>query len=186
MKRRGFDSAVDLRGSAEMTEKKPQAKEWWEYNGVRIHIVGITTKGLLSCEYKDGTMSVLRQGDHWKHLPDCNSFEWQPETFPQYYQPSFRSIDRAAFIRRDSPSCVVTVRKDGSEVLWSSDWAEESDGQKEITKSDAISRLDNSRGCDKAIEVTKSQEMDLIEKLQKRVDRLEATERRERAMGAVQ
>jgi hypothetical protein len=28
--------------------------------------------------------------------------------------------------------------------------------------------------------------MDLIEKLQKRVDRLEATERRERAMGAVQ
>ena len=73
-----------------------------------------------------------------------------------------------------------------SEVPWSTSWAEESDGRKEITMSDAISRLDNSRGYDKAVEVPLSREMELIEKLQKRVDRLEAAERRERAMCAVQ
>jgi hypothetical protein len=153
--------------------EKPQAGEFWEWSGVRLRIVGTRMNGSIVAEHECGHLEFGCRVFDMKHLPDCNSFEWQPETFPQYYAPSFRSIDRAAFIRRDSPSCVVTVRKDGSEVLWSSDWAEESDGRKEITKSDAISRLDNSRGYDKAIEVTKSQEMDLIEKLQKRVQKLE-------------
>ena len=97
-----------------MTEKKPQAGEWWEYNGVRIHIVGITTKGLLSCEYKDGTMSVLRQGDHWKHLTDCKSFEWQPETFPQFYRgEGWSAYD--AYVRFDSPDAIgVAFKADGT------------------------------------------------------------------------
>jgi hypothetical protein len=166
--------------------KKPQAGEFWEWSGVRLRIVGTRMNGSIVAEHECGHLEFGCRVFDMKHLPECDSFEWQQETFPQYYAPSFRSIDRAAFIRRDSPSHVVTVRKDGSEVTWSTDWAEESDGRKEITKSDAISRLDNSRGYDKAVDVPRSREMELIEKLQKRVDRLEAAERRERAMGAVQ
>lgn len=63
-----------------MTEKKqPEAGEFWEYNGVRIFIAGRTTKGLLSCEYRDGTMAVFRRGDFWTYLPECDSFEWRPK-----------------------------------------------------------------------------------------------------------
>lgn len=168
----------------------PKTGGWYQDKiGTRVVVIGMASKFRVVVEHECGTIGFMGDWNGWRHLPGCTGFSWQEpcnEVFPQYYAPSFRSIDRAAFIRRDSPSCVVTVRKDGSEVPWSTSWAEESDGRKEITMSDAISRLDNSRGYDKAVEVPLSREMELIEKLQKRVDRLEAAERRERAMCAVQ
>ena len=129
-----------------MTEKKPQAGEWWEYNGVRIHIVGITTKGLLSCEYKDGTMSVLRQGDHWKHLTDCKSFEWQPETFPQWYVCG-NSIGWGftAYVVRDTATTYFCVEECGRESRNSAyQWEQgivTSGHWKQVTQAEAESRI---------------------------------------------
>jgi hypothetical protein len=181
---------VDFKTKGFSMSEVPKTGGWYQDKiGTRVVVVGMASKFRAVVEHECGTIGFMGDWSEWRHLPGCTGWAWKEpcdEVFPQYYPPSCRSIDQAAFIRRDSPSRVVTVRKDGSEVLWSSDWAEESDGRKEITKSDAISRLNNSRGYDKAIEVPRSWEMDLIEKLQKRVDRLEAAERRERAMGAVQ
>jgi len=97
--------------------EKPQAGEFWEWDGVRLRIVGARMNGSIVAEHECGSLEFGCTVVEMKHLPDCRSFDWQPETPPH---------------------------------------------------------------------VQKSLEMELIEKLQKRVERLEAAERRERAMGDVQ
>jgi len=115
-------STADLREGAGMSEKKPLAGEWWEYNGVRIYIIGLTTIELLCCEYQDGAMSVLRQGDYWKYLPECDSFEWKPETFPQWYAKCCGSpYADCDYIIRTSKTTLCGVLADGTktkEVPW--------------------------------------------------------------------
>ena len=37
----------------------------------------------------------------FEHLPDCDSFDWQPETFPQFYRGE-RWADYEAYVRFDS------------------------------------------------------------------------------------
>ncbi len=66
-------------------QKKPQAGEWWEYNGVRIRIVGTLLNGRVVCEYRDGKTATLTQGDWWHHEPRCTSWDWQPEPEPEWF-----------------------------------------------------------------------------------------------------
>jgi len=71
------DSAVDLRESAEMTEKKPQAGEWWEHDGYRVYVVGHRRDGVVITEAIGGFIGCIENQFGWKHLPECDSFEWQ-------------------------------------------------------------------------------------------------------------
>ena len=170
--------------------KDARIGEWYQNDsGTRVVVVGIS-RGRLVVEHECGSVGLILDRDDWKHLPRCTGFYWtsQPEVFPQFYPPSFRSIDRAAFICRDSASCVVTVKKDGSETKWSTRWEEEYDGRKQITKADAFARLDDPGKYSEsdpvdvhaAIAVLRSN----VEKLAKRVAFLETTERRERSCAA--
>lgn len=60
-----------------MSKTIPEIGDWWQYNGVRVYICGKTSHGLLVCEYKNGNTLKMKQGENWKHLPGCDSFEWQ-------------------------------------------------------------------------------------------------------------
>lgn len=59
--------------------KKPEANEWWQYNGVRVYLIGQKRNGHVVCEYRDGSIATLVVGDWWTHLPDCTGWDWQPE-----------------------------------------------------------------------------------------------------------
>ena len=38
-------------------------------------------------QWKNGDFEIVEESDYEdiKHLPDCTGWDWQPETFPQYY-----------------------------------------------------------------------------------------------------
>lgn len=86
-----------------MTEqKKCQPGEWWEYNGVRVYVAGITLSGALVCEYRDGTIGRIRQGDWWVHLEGCDSWTWQkPDWVTQDRVPARPGIDQRRWVGPD-------------------------------------------------------------------------------------
>ena len=59
--------------------KKPIAGEWWECtDGFRLFVVGKKLNGSLLCQTDCGAIEVYAiGGDEWKHLPDCNGWNWR-------------------------------------------------------------------------------------------------------------
>lgn len=100
-----------------------KAGQWWTDKGSvaerhRLRICGLTWDGKrVIVEWNDGKVSTLDLDYFLKfkeHLPECTSFEWVPEVYPQYretYQP-----EEFAFVRLDSPTQYTYVRRDGSEL----------------------------------------------------------------------
>ena len=84
-----------------MSEKKPQAGEWWEHEGYRVYVVGHRRDGVVITEAVGGFIGCIENEFGWKHLPDCDSFEWQPETFPQFYRGD-KWANYELFVRFDS------------------------------------------------------------------------------------
>ena len=96
-----------------MSDKKPQPGEWWQGDTTqlskRAFICGHDRDGCVIWQtsqnsgLKRTTLSVFLESH--KHLPDCDSFEWQPETFPQCIVPDtgllFGGMDHY-YIRRTS------------------------------------------------------------------------------------
>ncbi len=101
---------------------KPVAGQWYVHDGDRCYGVWLTADGW------------------FVHLPDCTGWDWQPETFPQWWTVHSYS---AAFVRRDSPSRCVTVMKDGTENIWCKNWAEcDQSSRTRLTEADALALLD--------------------------------------------
>lgn len=69
--------AAHLGKGAGMTEKKPQAGEWWEHDGYRVYVVGHRRDGVVITEAIGGFIGCIENELGWKHLPECDSFEWQ-------------------------------------------------------------------------------------------------------------
>ena len=89
--------------------KKPVAGEWWEIeSGFRVRVIGRKLDGIFLCEEMGGKVNRFDiKNAHWKHLPDCDSFDWKPEVFPQYVVPKsglFGGIGDGYCIRRTSPT----------------------------------------------------------------------------------
>jgi hypothetical protein len=105
-----------------MSEKKPQTGEWWECDFTRVRIVGHRLDGVAITEAKGGYIGCIKDLTGWRNLPSCDSFEWQPETFPQWYAKScggpYADCDH---IIRTSKNTLCGVLADGTktkEVPW--------------------------------------------------------------------
>lgn len=99
-----------------MSEKKPQAGEFWEWSGVRLRIVGTRMNGSIVAEHECGHLEFGCRIFDMKHLPECDSFEWQPETFPQWYvcgNPIGWGF--TAYVVRDTASTYFCVEESGRE-----------------------------------------------------------------------
>ena len=98
-----------------MNEKKPQAGEFWEWAGERLRIIGTRNDGRIVGENQAGGLEMSCHIFDMTHLPDCDSFDWQPETFPQFYRGD-RWSNYDAYVRFDSADkCGTAVYVDGKE-----------------------------------------------------------------------
>ena len=95
---------------------KPVAGQWYELDGKRVWCIGLKTNGKAYMEHDNGNFEVLdeRRQSYLIHLPDCTGWDWEPETFPQYYKGL-----NGTYIRRDSADKTVSVSRDGTEHPWS-------------------------------------------------------------------
>lgn len=100
-----------------MSDKKtPQAGEWWETcrrkDKELVFIVGIKTCGHVIYETKDGYhTNGFSNWKGWHHLPDCTGWDWEPETFPQYWTAN---NNNNAYLKRIDEHHFIAARKDGT------------------------------------------------------------------------
>jgi hypothetical protein len=108
--------------------KQPQQGEWWRTRSGEIRLVfGVnpfdkkytawTTNadGTVCCHCPSGAeFSSGRESpcDLVEHLPDCDSFDWQPTQCPRYFETHNR--EDYAFLRQDSATDFVLVRYNGT------------------------------------------------------------------------
>lgn len=98
-----------------------KAGQWWTDKGSvaerhRILVRGLTRTGKVIVEWNDGKVSTLDLDyflEYKEHLPECTSFEWVPEVYPQYRETYMPNV--WAFVRLDTPSRYTYVRLDGTE-----------------------------------------------------------------------
>lgn len=102
--------------------KSPQIGEWWDREGFRVLIVGRKLNGKVITETVGGFLGTMRDEEQWVHVPECDSFDWKPETFPQWYAKScggpYADCDH---IMRTSKTTLCGVLADGTktkEVPW--------------------------------------------------------------------
>lgn len=126
-----------------------KAGQWWTDKGSvaerhRLRIWGLTRTEKVVCEWSDGTVSTLGMGyflQFKEHLPECTSFEWVPEVYPQYretYVPNVR-----AFVRLDSPTQYTYVRLNGKEdpqQNFNAGWSNVNDRPK-LTEAEALAKI---------------------------------------------
>ena len=120
------------------------AGRWIEHNEskARRFIAGVKLNGDIIIELKSGGTSTLSVDwfKDWTLLPpECDSFDWQPETFPQYYEPFEKP--GVAFIKRVSKDTCFAVLPDGYECK-RRDWDALDITRKQITEAEAIALLD--------------------------------------------
>lgn len=60
-----------------MSERTPQAGDWYEKDNCRVRIVGFRLDGVAITETIGGFIGCIEDFSGWKHLPGCDSFEWQ-------------------------------------------------------------------------------------------------------------
>ena len=131
-----------------MKPEETKAGRWIEHNEskARRFIAGVKLNGDIIIELKSGGTSTMAVDwfKDWTLLPpESYSFDWQPETFPQYWTTLDSSASNTAFVKRYDSVRWHTVRRDGSESIdlgLSSDW--NPDGRKQITEAEALALLD--------------------------------------------
>ena len=124
-----------------MSEVKPVAGQWYAEGDSRFYCVGIATGGWIVFQCSNGYIFAYHEDDakKLKHLPDCTGWDWEPETFPQYWSAAPKN---AYVLRRSSAKgdCVV-VGKDGKQSQWL--WLDDdSSTRKRLTESEALALLD--------------------------------------------
>ena len=126
-----------------------KAGQWWTDKGSvaerhRILVRGLTRTGMVIVEWSDGKVSTLDLDYFLKfkeHLPECTSFDWVPEVYPQYretFQP-----EEFAFVRLNDKNTFTYVKKDGSELPKDNmgcAWNHINDRPK-ITEAEALARI---------------------------------------------
>ncbi len=99
----------------------------------------------------------LKVGDWWQHLPDCDSWTWQPEVWPKWYVPKhdgqktgYRKL--VAYYRCDAKNSGITVHTDGSQFTWE-DW-DNGHMKLEVTEAEALARVKPQESPDDWVEIT--------------------------------
>lgn len=130
--------------------KKPQAGEWWEYkdntkcrryiigNNHKGHPVGVSECGEYEVFDEQGNMRV----EFWKHLPGCDSFEWQPPKWPRYVVKDY--WENTAYLRFDAENEYVAIAINGSDITrtgWIASFSFTSMKDNEVTEAEALARV---------------------------------------------
>jgi hypothetical protein len=113
--------------------------------GLRLRILAVSSPPASQVVAENSTGGVYCNGADVLRLlpPECDSFDWQPEIFPQYWTTLDSGASNTAFVKRYDSVRWHTVRRDGSESIdlgLSSDW--NPDGRKQITEAEALALLD--------------------------------------------
>jgi hypothetical protein len=125
---------------ANMTTQPQQGQYWRTQDGkLRIYVHGVTKLGTVLAEMPCGQwvdIDVNQMLADWQHLPDCDSFDWQPTRYPRYWE----THDRAyyAFLRQDSETEFVLVGYDGTDYEGTEVTLAD---RAEITEAEAMSRI---------------------------------------------
>lgn len=127
--------------------KVPMPGEWWELGTrFRVYLIGRRLNGSFACEERSGKIDWFYvSGPCWTHLPDCDSFAWMPEVFPQYWTTldgRASHPESTAFILRNSKTDWNLVKKNGEHginLALTCDWKPE--GRTQITKEQAEALL---------------------------------------------
>ena len=120
---------------------KPVAGQWYVLDGERVWFVGRDYSGVAFVQRRNSLPEIMNDYDipYLTHLPDCTGWDWQEETFPQYWTANHESI---AFIRRDSLTRTVSVWRDGHEGAWLSEWDKvEARSHTRLTETEALALL---------------------------------------------
>jgi len=120
---------------------KPVAGQWWQYSTDRRYVVGCTTDGKVVLQKPDGKTHLAcpeYMQKTWKHLPDCTCWDWEPETFPQYYIS--RNPANAYVVRTDDKTMFV-VSRDGSNGE-PCPWYVSDNSRTRLTEQQALALLD--------------------------------------------
>lgn len=129
-----------------MKREEAVAGRWIQSNlsDSRRRLVGETLSGDIVVELPGGSTALFKPEwlHQWDLLPtECDSFDWQPETFPQWYLPSnFCNETDVAYIVRESSTVTHSVFRDGRLMKWATDWKDK--GQKQISEAEALALLD--------------------------------------------
>jgi hypothetical protein len=97
--------------------KQPQPGQYWQTQDgkLRVYVHGVTKLGTVLVEISSGQwvdFDVNQMLADWQHLPDCDSFDWQPVQYPRYFETHNR--EDYAFLRQDSATDFVLVRYNGT------------------------------------------------------------------------
>jgi hypothetical protein len=129
-----------------MKLEEAKVGRWIEHNEskARRFIAGVKRSGDIIIELKSGGTSTLSVDwfKDWTVLPlECDSFDWQPETFPQWWTTLRGSAETVAFVKRLNAKDWLCVHKDGGETPLQ--WFNcTTDGRTSLTEADALALLD--------------------------------------------
>lgn len=102
---------------------KTERGQWYEKNGERWFVCGFDSIGDpvledINGEFVSPLLVDCNEENGWKHLPDCDSFDWGAETYPKYWTtvggPGSRIGSRIAYIEQLSKTDWRYCYKDGS------------------------------------------------------------------------
>jgi hypothetical protein len=127
-----------------MKREEAVAGRWIQSNlsDSRRRLVGETLSGDIVVELPSGATALFKPEwlHQWDLLPaECDSFDWQPETFPQWY--ASRQRPEVAFIKRTSKDSCLAVLRDGHECK-PREWEPQDKERKQITEAEALALLD--------------------------------------------
>jgi hypothetical protein len=135
---------------------KPVVGQWWQYSTDRRYVVGCTTDGNVVLQKPDGKTHLAcpeYMQKTWKHLPDCTGWDWEPETFPQYWTTLDTTKDGFAFVVRTSEHEWHGVSYDGKHCPATLNHWHTQGGpyRKRLTEAEALALLDKPqplcKGC---------------------------------------
>ena len=126
--------------------------QWYRLNGHHgcdqiVFLIGFRRNGLAICEVDEcATSAVYVDKNEWEHLPDCDSFDWQPEAFPQWYVcGNNHGWGITAYVVRDTSKTYFCVEANG-ETKESADYTWDQElvtcgFWKQVTQAEAESRV---------------------------------------------
>jgi len=86
--------------------KKPEAGEWMQSGAERARVVGFRLDGWAVLELKNGFICAVKSLEEYDVLPYCTGWDWQPETFPQWWTTN--DVQNP-----DDESCIAFVIRSG-------------------------------------------------------------------------
>lgn len=105
--------------------KQPAAGEYWQWDRVaeRVRIIANDDGDIVYRNRRQEIRTWLRECsdgfvDLFRHLPDCDSFDWKETVYPMYViEGRCTKWANSSYIRIDSPNSATLFRTDGEQAV---------------------------------------------------------------------